>query len=167
MAVLLAIGGHTGTGKTTLAYRLRKECPALKTALIIEDDEIRRELLGIGLGQVMSDTDYSEDVSRNVLEDIKIKTAGALSSGISVINSSGFFSSAAQGAVEDMAKDASAPFAGLWLTASRPKMEERIAKRNKVNNSLGAALRISNKFRWKTVFKLRSVICMKIEAIIR
>lgn len=127
MSRLIAIGGHTGTGKTTLAYGLREACPALSNALIIEDDQIRREILGYDLKTVMTDTDYLDEVSYRVREEVKARTLVALSKCQPVINASGFFSSVGQEEVTSLTPR----FVGLWLVADRQNMVQRIQCRNK------------------------------------
>lgn len=129
MKILIAIGGHTGTGKTTLAYKLKKECPFLQESIIIEDDAVRRDILKIGLNKRLSDEDYSEEISGQVTKEIEKRTSHALSSKNPVINSSGFFSETTQKGVECMADAAGAKFVGLWLNASFDEMRKRIRKR--------------------------------------
>lgn len=127
--MLIAIGGHTGTGKTTLAYALRDAFPFLHDALMIEDDQIRREMLARSLRERLNSEDYHPDVSIRVREKIDQTIQEALQKGQIVIDSSGFFKKEQRRAIEDLAQSCAVPFVGLWLVASRSVMEERIEKR--------------------------------------
>lgn len=129
MPILFAIGGHTATGKTTLAYALSKAIPELRDALLIEDDQVRREILGCDLKTKMKPEDYDEAVSRRVREEIDGRILQALKKETHVVDSSGFYSRQARRHIEGLAALAEVPFYGLWLVASRKSMVERIEKR--------------------------------------
>jgi uncharacterized protein len=129
MPCLIAIGGHTGTGKTTLAYKLRSYVPFLQESVVLEDDLIRRELLGLDLKAVMKPADYEPDISAQVEKLMEGKTIDAFSKHQSVINSSGFYSEASRDKVRRWADQYEAQFVGLWLTAPREVMESRIKLR--------------------------------------
>lgn len=126
---LIAIGGHTGTGKTTLAYALRETSPILHGFIILEDDLVRRELLGASLADTLDDKAYTDEVSARVSASIEQRTLEALAQGTGVINASGFFSEAARPAIAKLAADHGSIFIGLWLIAPRAVMEERINRR--------------------------------------
>lgn len=129
MTMLIAIGGHTGTGKTTLAYALREAYPRLADALIVEDDQIRREILAKTLREKMNNEDYHPDVTVRVRQKIDATIRQTLLSGRIVIDSSGFFIKEQRHAIEALAQECAATFIGLWLVAPRSVMEARIEKR--------------------------------------
>ena len=129
MTSLIAIGGHTGTGKTTLAYGLLRTVGALNNAVIVEDDQVRRELLGVGLDRTLCDEDYMPSISAKVVEIIERRTTETLSRNIPVINASGFFTESSRQAVQKLAESLHKKFIGLWLVAPVDVMKARIAKR--------------------------------------
>ena len=129
MTHLIAIGGHTGTGKTTLAYGLQKSVPFLRSALLLDDDQIRREQLGFDLAHTLYDTAYAPSVSARVTEEITRRTITALKNAIPVINPSGFFAETSRKAIEQLAIDLGINFIGLWLVAPKETMKQRIAQR--------------------------------------
>lgn len=129
MTLLVAIGGHTGTGKTTLAYAMREAFPQLRDALVIEDDQVRREMLARSLREKLKNEDYHPDVTARVREKIDATIRKALESGRPVIDSSGFFKKEQRHGIEALAGLCAVPFIGLWLVAPRSVMEARIEKR--------------------------------------
>jgi predicted kinase len=131
MTFLIAIGGHTGTGKTTLAYAMREAFAALSDALIVEDDQMRRAHLVRSLREKMAPSDYSEEISESVRGKMDAQIASALAEGRTVIDSSGFFKKESREHAENLAQEYGVPFVGIWLVAPREVMEERIRKRMK------------------------------------
>lgn len=127
--ILCAIGGFIGTGKTTLAYALRKDVAALEDASVFEGDQTRRQLLGYGLSHVMSEADYAADVSQKVRDHIDKMTVQSLVKGKSVIDASGFWSNESQNNIEKLAQQYSTSFVGLWLSAPIETLEQRVKKR--------------------------------------
>ncbi len=126
---LISISGHIGTGKTTLAYGLLKAVPELINSTIVDNDQIRRELLQKDLKTTLSANDYSQEVSALVDELMEKKTNEAFKNNFSVINTTGFFTEQHQKRVRDWAFNNGAQFIGIWLVASRSTMEKRITKR--------------------------------------
>ncbi|MCL2470076.1 MAG: AAA family ATPase [Alphaproteobacteria bacterium] len=129
MTCLVALGGHVGTGKTTLAYGLRRTVGILKNAVVMDDDQVRREVLGVDLKYVFCDDDYTEAISARITGEIERRTVEALSRDIPVINASGFFTETARQAVQKLAEGLHKNFIGIWLIAPRHVMKERIVQR--------------------------------------
>lgn len=129
MSYLVAIGGHTGTGKTTLAYGLRRTVICLSEAVILDNDQVRREVLGADLKTVLQDKDYTPEVSAHVLDVIAQKTKESLLQKIPVINCSGFFFREEREALPALAVSSGAKLIGIWLVAPQAVMRERITKR--------------------------------------
>ncbi len=129
MPLLLAIGGHTGTGKSTLAHALRRECPVLRGAFVIDIDQARREMLGYDLKTVMKPEDYADEVTERARAQMDDKIAAALKEGRSVIDASGFFAENGREHIEKLASDYGADFVGLWLVVPLEAMKSRIEKR--------------------------------------
>jgi len=129
MPFLLAIGGHTGTGKSTLAHALRGACHVLSEALIIDMDQARREMLGYDLKTMMKPEDYADEVTVRVRAFMDGLIESALREGRNVIDASGFFSEEGRGAIESLAVRCGVPFVGLWLLVSRKEQERRILAR--------------------------------------
>ncbi|MDD2325109.1 MAG: ATP-binding protein [Alphaproteobacteria bacterium] len=127
--MLLAIGGATGAGKTTLAYRLAKEHPAFKGALVVEGDQMRRKLLGYDLKTAMPPEAYTDEVSLRVRRGLDALILETLAEGRAVIDASGFWGEESRRAIEALAERGGASFIGLWLDVPRDELERRILKR--------------------------------------
>lgn len=127
--LLIALGGRTGAGKTTLAYALRKTVPFLETALVVGDDEVRRELLGYGLSENMPPESYENAVSARVRNEIKTRMHQAFRQGRSVINHAGFYDPESQRAIHALAADENVGWIGLWLDAPEEVLIARVEKR--------------------------------------
>ncbi|QQR69615.1 MAG: AAA family ATPase [Alphaproteobacteria bacterium] len=143
MPYLIAIGGHVGTGKTCLAYGLRGVVPFLRDAVILEDDQIRRQVMGVALGVTMEPRAYENDISARVKDMIDQQTRAALAGGVSVVNPSGFFSLESRNQAKLWAAECAATFVGLWLVAPRQVMECRIRQRQHERETL-QELRLEN-----------------------
>ena len=78
---LVAIGGLSGSGKSTLAASLAPEIGAR----VLRSDVIRKKLFGVAPEAHLPETAYTAEVSRQVYEALREKTASALAAGCSVI----------------------------------------------------------------------------------
>ena len=141
MTYFIAIGGHTGTGKTTLAYALREKGVVFADCFIIEEDEMRRIQLGLVLKDVLVDADYDDAITCAVRAKMDGLICDILGKGRSVIDASGFFTEKGREHAELLAKDCAVMFVGFWLTVSRDVMEQRIQKRS-VERRSGSALSV-------------------------
>jgi len=128
-AKLIALGGLTGVGKTTLAYALQRDVVELREALIFDEDQVRRELRGHDLRITMTDADYAPEVTVKVRAHMDQLTRDALEKGITVIDSSGFWREAGRAHVAALAASCGVTFVGFWLYAPLDILEARIQRR--------------------------------------
>lgn len=129
MTKLIAVGGPTGAGKTTLGYRLAAQVPALAGALVLDNDLVRRELRGHDLRTIMQDEDYTPEVTAQVRARLDVLTREALAQGRDVIDTSGFWGPEVRAHIRALAESCGALFIGIWLDVSRAELERRITKR--------------------------------------
>lgn len=129
MTKLIALGGPTGAGKTTLAHNLAREAPALRGALVLDNDLVRRELRAHDLHTIMQDADYTPEVTAQVRARLDELTRAALRQGRDVIDSSGFWGPEARAHIEKLAAECGATFIGLWLDVPREVLIARINER--------------------------------------
>jgi len=125
----ICIGGPTGAGKSVLAFHLRREVLALNNAVVLDNDQVRREIRGHDLRAVMQDEDYAPDVTAQVRARMDVLTRDALAHGRAVIDTSGFWSEEAREQAQDLAKDCGTTFVGFWLLVDSIVLMARIQNR--------------------------------------
>lgn len=126
---LIAIGGLSGTGKSTLAGRLAPLVGAAPGARWIRTDVLRKRISGVAPEARLPKEAYTPErnvaIYRALLEDAQT----VISAGIPVILDGVFADGAERDAVMQLARKAGTPFAGLWLEAPRAVMHERVGRR--------------------------------------
>jgi predicted kinase len=126
---LLAIGGVSGTGKSTLATGLAPLLGCAPGAIVLRTDVIRKELLGVDELVPLPEQAYSTDVTQKVYALLAERAGAVLRSGYSAIADAVFGTSGERGAIEAVACLSSAPFQGIWLDAPAADLERRVAAR--------------------------------------
>lgn len=128
-AVLIAVGGFSGTGKSTLASALAPRYGAAPGALHLRSDLERKALHGVAELERLSADAYTREESARVYATLCRKARAALDAGHSVIVDAVFAEGGERHAVEEVARDAKSAFAGIWLDARREILDERVAAR--------------------------------------
>jgi aminoglycoside phosphotransferase family enzyme/predicted kinase len=128
-AVVVAIGGLPGTGKSTLARALSPSLGAAPGALVLRSDEIRKRQHGVAPEQRLPESAYSPAASDAVFAELAASVAVVAGGGHAVIADAMFLRPAQRAAVEQAAVGAGVRFLGLWLTAPRDRLEARLASR--------------------------------------
>ncbi len=138
---LVAIGGLSGTGKSSVAREL-----ALLARLpvagprIVRSDTIRKRLAGVAPEVRLGPQGYTDDMGRRTYETIVEEAAAALRAGRPVIADAVFAREEERAAIEAAARQAGAPFLGVWLEAPLPVRLERIGGRTGDASDAGAAV---------------------------
>jgi predicted kinase len=134
---LVAIGGLSGTGKSTLAAAL---APSLG-ARVLRSDVIRKQLFGVAPETRLPASAYSSQVSRRVYQTLRRKAAEALAAGYSVIIDAVSLKPAERQSLAAVAAAAGVPFAGVWLAAPAATMDLRLrARRHDASDASPAVL---------------------------
>jgi aminoglycoside phosphotransferase family enzyme/predicted kinase len=126
---LVAIGGLSGTGKSTVAAALAPEIGTAPGARILRSDVIRKRLLGCLPEARLPSTAYTPEMGERVYEALRSKAAAALQAGHSVILDAVAAHPAERASFRALAAQARVPFTGFWLEAPPAVLEERIARR--------------------------------------
>jgi predicted kinase len=126
---LLAIGGFSGTGKSTLAFRLAPSVGAVPGAFVIRSDEIRKRLCGVSPLERLGSGGYSQEMSERVYATTVEQARATLRARHSAIVDAVFARPSDREAIERVAADMSVPFVGLWLEAPEPTLVARIEQR--------------------------------------
>ena len=116
---LLAIGGLSGTGKSTVAYGLAPELGGVPGARVLRSDVIRKRLFGVALTDRLPSSAYGAEVGQRVFQRMREEAAAALAAGRSVVTDAVYARPAERDAIAAVAAKAQVPFVGLWLERAR------------------------------------------------
>jgi aminoglycoside phosphotransferase family enzyme/predicted kinase len=126
---LVAVGGLSGTGKTTLAAMLAPSIGAAPGALHLRSDPERKALCGVDEFSHLPASGYNREISRAVYVRLHQKADAALRAGHSVILDAVHMNREQREAARALAGRVDVPFTGLWLEANAETLEARVAQR--------------------------------------
>ena len=128
---LIAIGGLSGTGKSTLAAALAPDIGAVPGAVVFRSDIERKRLAGVEETTRLTAAHYSAAATGRVYRALAAKAETALAAGRTVIMDAVFARPDQRQRAEQLARRAGVPFTGLWLEApgQGPHRPRRSAKR--------------------------------------
>jgi aminoglycoside phosphotransferase family enzyme/predicted kinase len=126
---LIAIGGLSGTGKSTLARHLAPGLGAMPGATTLRTDVLRKRMLGHPLDERLPADAYGRATSAAVYDRLRQRAATLLRAGRTVIADAVFGEPQERNAMEQLAHDLGIPFHGFWLTGPRDVLAQRIAAR--------------------------------------
>ncbi len=116
---LIAIGGLSGTGKSTLGYGLAPCLGAVPGARVLRSDVLRKRLMGMAPESPLPAEAYGEAVTRLVYGRLGEEAGRLLSAGCSVILDAVFLRPEERAAAEALARDLRADFPGFWPSRRR------------------------------------------------
>lgn len=141
-AQLVAIGGVSGTGKTTLAAMLAPWQGRAPGAVHLRTDLERKRLAGVGEFDRLDEDAYSPEARRCVYEVLREKVRAVLPTGHSVIVDAVFAEPEVRQAIEALARDVGVPFHGIWLEADAETLLNRVgARRNDASDATPEVVR--------------------------
>jgi len=126
--VLIAIGGHSGSGKSVLARSLAPDLGGAPGAILLSSDEQRKA--GRAASAALANEAYRQVARAQVYDRIFARAAKILKAGHCVVLDATFLDSLTRNRAEAVARDAQVPFVGFWLTAPEAILERRVAKRS-------------------------------------
>ncbi len=127
--ILIAIGGLSGTGKSTLGALLAAHVGPAPGALQVRSDVERKRLFGIPETQRLDRQHYRIGTAQRVYSILDDKARRALRTGHAVIVDAVFAKCDEREAVEAIAREAGCAFIGLWLTAPAETLIARVEQR--------------------------------------
>ena len=141
-AMLLAIGGVSGTGKSTLAAALAPQIGRTPGAVVIRTDIVRKTLWGADALTRLPAEAYERRFTESVYEMMLELAGAALAAGHSAIVDAVSGQAQRRADIEQLAHKHNATFKGLWLDAPAAVLEKRIAaRRNDASDATADVLR--------------------------
>lgn len=122
---LVAIGGLSGSGKSTVARALS----AAFDTIVIRSDVVRKRLMGAAPEQRLGAVAYTPTVTERVYRRLATDARRALAAGAPVIVDATFTDPARRAALGALAAGIGVPFVGLWLEAPEAVLRQRVAAR--------------------------------------
>jgi aminoglycoside phosphotransferase family enzyme/predicted kinase len=154
---LVAVGGFSGTGKTTLAAALAPAIGASPGAVHLRSDVERKALFGVSETTRLAAEHYDPEVTTRVYRRICERARAALQAGHSVVVDAVFARAGERQALEDIARETGAAFTGIWLSAPRDRLAQRIeARRGDASDATAAVVEMqvargAGNVTWETV----------------
>ena len=126
---LLAIGGMSGTGKTTLAAAIAPGLGRPPGALHLRSDIERKHIFGVAEGSRLPVEAYAPAATREVYERLRRLARLGLRAGQAVILDATHLQKEDRDEAAELAMQADVAFTGLWLEAPIPVLADRVAAR--------------------------------------
>jgi hypothetical protein len=132
---LIAVGGLSGSGKSSLARAVAPEIGAPPGARILSSDRIRKEKIGATSGSAAQGL-YTPQVTTAVYHRMRTDARALLDSGVSVIADAVHARPDERAAIADVAAQAHLPFTGLWLDLATEDRARRVeTRRNDISDA--------------------------------
>ena len=128
-AVLVAVGGVSGTGKTSLAARLAPGIGPAPGAVHLRTDVLRKRMFGLAETERLPQDAYRSELHDRVFREMFAVAREVLAAGHAAILDGVFGEPAHREAAAELAREAGTPFAGLWLDAPEETLVARVAAR--------------------------------------
>jgi aminoglycoside phosphotransferase family enzyme/predicted kinase len=126
---LRAVGGLSGSGKSTYARRIAPELGSPPGAVVLRSDEARKRLWGKKPIEPLPPEAYGAEQSDRVYATLMREAGLVLRAGRSVILDAVFLKPDERAAAEATATKAGVAFEGVWLDVPAEVMKQRIAAR--------------------------------------
>jgi predicted kinase len=126
---LVAIGGLSGSGKSSVAQALAPRLGAFPGAVHVRSDVERKRMFGVDAMERLPRSAYAADVSDTVYGICRKRALIALEAAQTVIVDAVHAKKDERDAIAETAVRAGASFTGIWLDAPAETMRQRIASR--------------------------------------
>jgi aminoglycoside phosphotransferase family enzyme/predicted kinase len=126
---LTAVGGLSGSGKSTYARRIAPGLGAAPGAVVLRSDEIRKRLWGSGPLERLPKAAYAPEEGERVYAAMLSAARRCLDAGRWVILDAAFLRPPERAAAERLAEAAGVPFDGIWMGGDPDALRARVAAR--------------------------------------
>jgi uncharacterized protein len=126
---IVAIGGFSGTGKSTLTSAIAGDIGAPPGARTLNSDRTRKAMHRIAPTDRLPPSAYEFTITSAVYLRLLSRAMDAYAQGHSVVLDAVYSTEEEREAIEKLAKDCGAPFVGLWLDAPPAVLRQRVRER--------------------------------------
>ena len=127
--VLAAVGGLSGSGKSSVARVLAPSLGPAPGAVVLRSDEVRKRLWGWAPLDPLPKAAYGPGTSEQVYETLIAEARAALRAGRAVIVDAVFLREQERQAVERLGREEGVRFEGAWLELDPEAARARVAAR--------------------------------------
>jgi aminoglycoside phosphotransferase family enzyme/predicted kinase len=127
--VLAAVGGFSGSGKSSFARAVAPALGPAPGAIVLRTDEIRKRLTGAGPVDRLDRAVYTPEFYARVYDTLFETARAALAAGRGVVLDATFTQGPSRARAQALAREAGVAFHGAWLTAPQDVLEARVAAR--------------------------------------
>ena len=127
--VVVAIGGLSGAGKSTVAAALAPRLGGGAGARHLASDRIRKAQHGVAPETRLPESAYAATESRRVYDELTRRAALLASGGTAVVADAVFAREDERAQIAAAARAAGVPFLGVWLDLPAGRLAERLAAR--------------------------------------
>ena len=126
---LAAVGGLSGTGKSTFARLIAPGLGASPGAVVLRTDEVRKRLLGVAPDAKLSSAVYSPAFYADVYDALFADARALLVAGRAVVLDATFIAPELRARAQALAAELGVAFHGVWLEAAPEILAGRIDSR--------------------------------------
>lgn len=126
---LVAVGGLSGSGKTTIAVRIAPSLGPSPGAVHLRSDLERKAVFGVEPLDRLPEEAYRSEANRDIYARLLDEAEQILRAGHSVIIDATFLAGADREAAGKLAARLGVPFDGIWLNSDPATLERRISAR--------------------------------------
>lgn len=137
---LVAIGGLSGSGKSTIAARVAPGVGRAPGAVHLRSDIERKRIFGVAEHSRLPAQAYASSVTERVFGNLREQAALALAAGQSVVVDAVHRQPIERDAIAEVAAALHVPFTGVWLEAPLDVAAERVAARHHDASDATAAI---------------------------
>jgi hypothetical protein len=124
---VIAVGGRSGTGKTTLARGLAEHAGAV----VLRSDRLRKGLAGVAETDRLPPESYTPESARAVYDAMQARARMILAGGHPVILDAAHLEAGERAGAARLAEEAGVPFDGIWLEGDPDILAARIRARER------------------------------------
>jgi aminoglycoside phosphotransferase family enzyme/predicted kinase len=126
---LVAVGGLSGSGKTTFARRIAPGLGAPPGAIVLRSDEVRKRLWGVAPTARLAPDAYGPEQSARVYATLTAIAEAGLRAGVGVVVDATFLDPDQRRGMALLASARGVAFEGVWMEAPPDTLRARIAGR--------------------------------------